>query len=220
PTLRSLSRTRPRACYGDSGGTIHVSHEKQRLDAPEAASIERATRTFRSRERVRTSHPHYGARSSFPARPKKIFFREGTPELASPCRLFGRRNQTALAPYRAILKQRCVRFNGNRRKGCAFSIIWRLRPHPSSRRCNLSDRGDRHEADHTFACCPCVVGDDGPGPKQIVLWSQWAISGQRQYLRQHDDILRSSWAVSGKRQHVRQYHDLLRLKRTVSRQQQ
>jgi hypothetical protein len=54
-------------------------------------------------------------RSSFPARPKKIFFREGTPELASPCRLFGRRNQTALAPYKAILKQRCVRFNGNRR---------------------------------------------------------------------------------------------------------
>jgi DNA-directed RNA polymerase specialized sigma24 family protein len=35
--------------------------------------------------------------------------------LASPCRLFGRRNQTALAPYKAILKQRCVRFNGNRR---------------------------------------------------------------------------------------------------------
>src|SRR5262249_20945698 len=57
----------------------------------------------------------YGVRSSFPARPKKIFFREGTPELASPCRLFGRRNQTALAPYKAILKQRCVPFNGNRR---------------------------------------------------------------------------------------------------------
>src|SRR5262249_50945048 len=53
------------ACYGDGGGTIHVSHEKQRLDAPEAASIGRATRTSRSRERVRTSHPHYGARSSF-----------------------------------------------------------------------------------------------------------------------------------------------------------
>ena len=42
--------------------------------------------------------------------PEKIFLREGTPELASPCRLFGRRNQTALAPYKAILKQRCVAF--------------------------------------------------------------------------------------------------------------
>src|SRR5262249_3464922 len=143
--LRSLSRTRRRACYGDSGGTIHVSHEKQSLDAPEAASIGRATRTSRSRERVRTSHPHYGARSSFPARPKKIFFREGTPELASPCRLFGRRNQTALAPYRAILKQRCVRFNGNRRKGCAFSIIWRLRPHPSRAGWGRGVSGNQHE---------------------------------------------------------------------------
>jgi hypothetical protein len=65
---------------------------------------------------VLISHPYYGASSSFPARPKKIFLREGTPELASPCRLFGRRNQTALAPYKAILKQRCVRFNGNRRE--------------------------------------------------------------------------------------------------------
>src|SRR5262249_48239608 len=111
PTLRSLSRTRPRACYGDSGGTIHVSHEKQRLDAPEAATIGRATRTSRSRERGRTSHPHYGARSSFPARPKKIFFREGTPELASPCRLLGRRNQPALALYGATLEQSCLRFN-------------------------------------------------------------------------------------------------------------
>ena len=46
---------------------------------------------------------------------QKYFFREDTPELASPCRLFGRRNQPALAPYKAILKQRCVRFNGNRR---------------------------------------------------------------------------------------------------------
>ena len=79
-----------------------------RLDAPEAASIERATRTSRSRERVRTSHPHYGARSSFPARPQKKIFCEGTPELASPCRLFGRRNQSALAPYKAIMKQRYV----------------------------------------------------------------------------------------------------------------
>jgi hypothetical protein len=64
---------------------------------------------------VLSSHPQYGVRSSIPARPRKNIFREGTPELASPCRLFGRRNQTALAPYKAILKQRCVRFNGNRR---------------------------------------------------------------------------------------------------------
>jgi len=67
------------------------------------------------RERVRAPHPNYGARSSIPARLRKKIFREGTPELASPCRLFGRRDQTALAPYKAILKQRCVRFNGNRR---------------------------------------------------------------------------------------------------------
>jgi hypothetical protein len=65
---------------------------------------------------VRTSHPYYGATSSIPARPKKIFFGEGTPELASPCRLFGRRNQLALAPHRAILKQGGLRFNGNRRE--------------------------------------------------------------------------------------------------------
>src|SRR6516162_2794031 len=225
-TLRSLSQKRPPACYGDSGGTIHVPHEKENFDAPEVASIGRATRTSRSRERARTSHPHYGARSSFPPRQKKIFFREGTPELASPCRLFGRRDQSAFAPYGAMLKQSCPRFNANRRKGCSIlnhcrSLrAWRLRPRPSSRRCNLSDRGDRHEADHTFACCPCVVGDNSNGPNQVVLWSQWAISGQHQYLRQHDDILRSSWAVSGQRQHVRQYHDLLRLKRTVSGQQQ
>src|SRR5262245_32653376 len=43
-----------------------------------------------------------------PARPKKIFFREGTPESASPCRLFCRRNQSAFAPHGAILKQRCA----------------------------------------------------------------------------------------------------------------
>src|SRR5262249_351477 len=93
------------ACYGDSDGTIHVPHEKENFDAPEVASIGRATRTSRSRERVRTSHPYYGVRSSFPAQPKKIFFREGTPELASPCRLFGRRTQTALAAEGGILKQ-------------------------------------------------------------------------------------------------------------------
>src|SRR6516162_3541714 len=73
-TLRSLSQKRPPACYGDSGGTIHVPHEKENFDAPEVASIGRATRTSRSRERARTSHPHYGARSSFPARPSKNIF--------------------------------------------------------------------------------------------------------------------------------------------------
>jgi hypothetical protein len=52
-------------------------------------------------------------RSSFPARRKKYFFREGTPELASPCRLFGRRNQIRPRPHKAILKQSCVWFNGN-----------------------------------------------------------------------------------------------------------
>src|SRR5262245_23771624 len=46
--------------------------------------------------------------------PKKIFFREDTPELANPCRLFGKRDQPALAPHGAILKQSCLRFNANR----------------------------------------------------------------------------------------------------------
>ena len=40
-----------------------------------------------------------------------------------------------------------------------------------------------------------VVGDNSNGPNQVVLWSQWAISGQRQYLRQHD-MLRSSLGLS------------------------
>jgi hypothetical protein len=63
---------------------------------------------------VLTSQSYYGPKFSIPARPEKKFIREGTPELAGPCRLFGRRNQSALAPHKAILKQRCVRFNGNR----------------------------------------------------------------------------------------------------------
>jgi hypothetical protein len=100
----SLCRKRPRACYGDSGGTIHVLHEKENFDAPEAASLARATRTSRSRERVRTYHSHYGVRSSFPARQKKIFFREGTPELARPCRLFDRGNQTRPRPSQGDLE--------------------------------------------------------------------------------------------------------------------
>src|SRR6516162_1447737 len=83
-TLRSLSQKRPRACYGDSGGTIHVPHEKENFDAPEAASIERATRTSRSRERARTSHPHYGVRSSFPARPSKNIFSRGHAGIGKP----------------------------------------------------------------------------------------------------------------------------------------
>ena len=33
-----------------------------------------------------------------------MFFREGTPELASPCRLFGRRNQTRPRPSRGDLE--------------------------------------------------------------------------------------------------------------------
>jgi hypothetical protein len=78
---------------------------------------------------VRTSHPYYGATSSIPARPKKYFFREGTPELASPCRLFGRRNQLALAPHGAILKQSCLRFNGNR--GKAMTIQTKVSDHAS-----------------------------------------------------------------------------------------
>jgi hypothetical protein len=44
------------------------------------------------------SHPRglvsYGARPSIPARPRKNIFREGTPELPSPCRLFGRGKPT------------------------------------------------------------------------------------------------------------------------------
>ena len=69
---------------------------KKNLDAPEVASIGHAARMSRPRERARTSHPYYGAKTSIPARPR-IFFREGTPELASPCRLVGRSIQPALA---------------------------------------------------------------------------------------------------------------------------
>src|SRR5262249_13189114 len=43
---------------------------------------------------------------SFPARSEKIFLREGTPELASPCRLFGRRNQTRPRPSRGDFEAR------------------------------------------------------------------------------------------------------------------
>src|SRR5262249_50283562 len=153
---------------------------KQRLDAPEAATIGRATRTSRSRERVRTSHPHYGARSSFPARQKKISFREGTPELASPCRLFGRRDQSAFAPYGAMLKQSCPRFNADRRKGCSIlnhcrSLrAWRLRPHPSSRRepktkkerCNHVEVDFVSECNCARCCWECFCGGkavDGRG---------------------------------------------------------
>src|SRR5262249_24197671 len=147
--LRSLSRTRRRACYGDSGGTIHVSHEKQSLDAPEAATIGRATRTSRSRERVRTSHPHYGARSSFPARPKKIFFREGTPELATPCRLFGRRNQPRPRPLQGDLEAKVCPAQRQSEEGMRIlnhsrsPRAWRLRPHRSSRGCNHPVRQGR-----------------------------------------------------------------------------
>ena len=57
-------------------------------------------------QRPTDSQPYYGATTSIPARPEKIFFRKGTPELARPCRLFGRRNQRVLAAHGTTLKQK------------------------------------------------------------------------------------------------------------------
>ena len=59
---------------------------------------------------------HYGARSSFPARPSKnIFFARTRRNWQARAAYSAGVTKSALAPYKAILKQRCVRFNGNRR---------------------------------------------------------------------------------------------------------
>ena len=59
---------------------------------------------------------HYGARSSFPARPSKnIFFARTRRNWQARAAYSAGATNPALAPYKAILKQMCVRFNGNRR---------------------------------------------------------------------------------------------------------
>jgi hypothetical protein len=61
---------------------------------------------------VLIDHANTARDSRFRHAPEKIFFREGTPELASPCR-YSVGAPTALAPHGAIVKPN---FNGNRRK--------------------------------------------------------------------------------------------------------
>jgi hypothetical protein len=64
---------------------------------------------------MRTSHPYYGAKMSIPARPRKNIFSRRHTGIGNPVPLIQQAQPTRLRPSRAILKQRCVRFNGNRR---------------------------------------------------------------------------------------------------------
>ena len=51
---------------------------------------------------------HYDARSSFPARPSKNIFSRKHAGIGKAVPLIQQSNQSAFAPYKAILKQRCV----------------------------------------------------------------------------------------------------------------
>jgi hypothetical protein len=55
---------------------------------------------------------HYGARSSIPARPTKNIFSRRYAGIGKPVPLIRQGDQSAFASHGAILKQRCVRFNG------------------------------------------------------------------------------------------------------------